>query len=386
MSRRSTDLPMERVKVSGGFKTRGLIRCRQPFVAVKLSVTTCALHPRAVFRISRAHRAEVRNVFVRIEDEGVAGYGEASPNAFYDEAAEAVESAIAGAANWISSLRIRSITDVKAAWEEGWRLMHPSRAAQCAIDVALWDWLARKEGVSVTELIFGAPPREIASFCTIGLSEENELAGKVDELRNNPLIKIKSDEAASLDAVRFVQARCHAARIAIDANCAWSGIDIRALSRDLAALGVIFIEQPLPPSEDSRMREILAHSALPIFADESCVTLGDVERLAGKFSGFNIKLVKCGGITPALAMVKAGRAMGLQIMVGCMLESSALIAAGAVIAQQTDYADLDGAWLLRDDPFSGLNFSQGILSCSRSPGLGVEPAEIFPRQLGGERT
>src|SRR5439155_18079132 len=160
---------------------------------------------------------------------------------------------------------------------------------------------------------------------------------------------------------------------AVDANCAWGGIDLAPLAVELSNLGVIFIEQPLSPLEDARMPEILAASSLPIFADESCVIRDDVNRMTGRFSGFNIKLVKCGGLTPALEMVQAGRELGLQIMVGSMLESSALIAAGAVIAQQADYADLDGAWLLRDDPFTGMGFARGMLSCSRAPGLGVEP-------------
>ena len=93
--------------------------------------------------------------------------------------------------------------------------------------------------------------------------------------------------------------------------------------------------------------------------------------MPGRFSGFNIKLVKCGGLTPALRMLRQGRQLGLKVMVGCMLETSVLIAAGAVIGQKTDFSDLDGSWLLRDDPFVGLNFERGILTPSSAPGLGV---------------
>jgi L-alanine-DL-glutamate epimerase-like enolase superfamily enzyme len=103
------------------------------------------------------------------------------------------------------------------------------------------------------------------------------------------------------------------------------------------------------------------------------VTEDDVARVVEHYDGFNIKLVKCGGITPARRMVAQGRACGKKIMVGCMLESSALIAAGAVIAQRTDYADLDGAWLIGDDPFCGWSFERGTLRPPPSPGLGVEP-------------
>jgi L-alanine-DL-glutamate epimerase-like enolase superfamily enzyme len=136
---------------------------------------------------------------------------------------------------------------------------------------------------------------------------------------------------------------------------------------------VEFIEQPLLPSEDARMEAILRASRLPIFADESCAGPDDVAGLKGRFSGFNIKLVKCGGITPALAMLREGKRLGLKVMVGCMLESSLLIAAGAVVAQEADYADLDGSWLLRDDPFEGLKIIQGRIEPNSAPGLGVNP-------------
>jgi L-alanine-DL-glutamate epimerase-like enolase superfamily enzyme len=108
-------------------------------------------------------------------------------------------------------------------------------------------------------------------------------------------------------------------------------------------------------------------------ADESCVVEEDVPRVAALYDGFNIKLVKCGGLTPAWRMALKGKALGKTMMVGCMLESSALIAAGAVIAQRTSYADLDGAWLIGDDPFRGWQFNRGILTPPASPGLGVEP-------------
>ena len=217
------------------------------------------------------------------------------------------------------------------------------------------------------------PPHPVRTFCTIGISDALELERKVEELRGFPLIKLKSDSSADLAPVAYIARRTGAA-LAVDANCAWGEVVIGAVSRELAKWGVRFIEQPLSPADDESMPGILAASALPILADESCVTREDVERLAGRYSGFNLKLVKCGGLTPALAMARRGRELGLKTMVGCMLESSLLIAAGMVAAQQTDFADLDGAWLLRDDPFTGLSLSQGVLTPGSGPGFGVEPA------------
>jgi L-alanine-DL-glutamate epimerase-like enolase superfamily enzyme len=342
---------------------------------VKLEWVSRELHPRHVFRISRARRREVRNVFVRLEEDGVTGYGEASPNAFYDETWEGVAAKLDAARDWLATLQIRAAADIERAWRESWKWLAPSRAAQCAIDVALWDWLARREGKSVAELLWGAAPHAVTTFCTIGLSTPEELPEKIAELAGFPWIKIKSDGAASLETVRRVR-ESSAAMLAMDANCAWTVEAIPGLAKALAALGVSFIEQPLPPTEDAHLPR---NCALPILADESCVTEADVERVAGSFDGFNIKLVKCGGITPARRMVERGKTFNCRIMVGCMLESSALIAAGAALAQRTNYADLDGAWLLGDDPFSGWTFERGVLTPPSAAGFAIEPkVGLFP--------
>ena len=336
---------------------------------MKLTWVSRALPPRRAFRISRPRRNEVRNIFVRLEHDGIAGYGEASPNAFYDETWEGVVAKLDAARDWLETLEIASVADLEAAWLEAWTLLAPSRAAQCAVDLALWDWLGRRQGRTVAELAWGEEPRGVRSFCTIGLSTAEELGEKIAELAGFPQIKLKSDAAASLETVQRVREES-AAMLAVDANCAWSAEAIPGLAQALAALGVTFLEQPLPPGDDARLP---AACALPIFADESCVTEADVARVAERFAGFNIKLVKCGGLTPARRMVQRGRALGCQVMVGCMLESSALIAAGAVIAQRTDYADLDGAWLIADDPFTGWTFERGMLAPPAAHGLGVEP-------------
>lgn len=327
---------------------------------MQLTAQILALHPRQVFRISRAARTEVRNVFVKIEHEGITAYGEASPNSFYNEDADAVLAHLAKAEIFLRNRKIRSVQDIVQAWEEIWPQLAPSRAAQCAVDVALWDWLARREGCTVCELAWGERPRPVPTFVTIGISTPEELEAKAAELQGFPFIKMKSDGAADIEPVRFVQEHTGAA-LAVDANCAWSERDVVPLSRKLASLGVRFIEQPFAPGDDARMPALLSASALPVFADESCVVREDVERMPGHFSGFNIKLTKCGGITPALAMLARAKELGLQTMVGCMLESSVLITAGAAVAQRTDYADLDGAWLIRDDPFRGVRYDKGVL-------------------------
>ena len=338
---------------------------------MEIETATFDLSPRHAFRIARPREQPLRNVFVRIAADGVHGFGEASPNGFYGENAAQVVAKIGEATPWLRNLQIRKVADLERAWSESWASVAPSRAAQCALDLALWDWLARREGTTVAELSLGIPPAPVCTFCTLGLSTESELRAKLSELDQFPRIKIKSDAAADLEPVRIVRAASRGL-IAVDANASWSGLDLCALSKELAALGVAFIEQPLPPAEDDRLPRDCG--CLPIFADESCVLEEHVSRVAGHFDGFNIKLVKCGGLTPALRMARHGRVLGVQTMVGCMLETSALIAAGAVVAQLTDYADLDGAWLLGDDLFTGWTFETGLLHPPQNAtGLGVMP-------------
>ena len=314
-------------------------------------------------------------MFVEVNAGGITGRGEASPNAYYDETTPNVLGLLKAAGDFVADLKIETVADIERTWLEVWPWLAPSRAAQCALDLALWDWLARSKGLSVAELALGESPHPVRTFCTIGLCSPPELETQAMALRGFPLIKIKSDALADIAPIRFIR-QITGAILAVDANGAWSRVDPASISRELAGLGVLFIEQPLPSSDDERMSEWVTASTLPIMADESCVTLEDVERLPGRYSGFNIKLVKCGGLTPALAMLRRGRELGLHTMVGCMLESSLLISAGMVVAQRADYADLDGAWLLRNDPFAGLPLRQGVLTLEGRVGFGVEPTEL----------
>ena len=320
------------------------------------------MHPRNVFRISRAARREVTNVFLRLDRGGIAGHGEASANAYYGENAADVAARLEGLADFLQGRAVDCPADIAAVWEEAWPLLAPSRAAQCALDLALWDWLGKREHRSVAELALGEKPRPVVSFATIGLSGPDELGRKIAELAGFPCVKVKSDQTGDLSIAARVRAAMPDTRIAIDANCAWEAVDFAKMAAELPALRLDFIEQPFPPAS-TRVPAL----PVPVIADESCVTLEDIGRLPPYFAGFNIKLVKCGGLTPALRMARNNRS--LKTMVGCMLESSLLIAAGAVVAQRTDYADLDGAWLLADDPAQGWSFNHGTLYPGDHSGL-----------------
>jgi len=336
---------------------------------VEIKTATHRLHPRGVFRIARKRIVPFDNVILRVEHEGVTGWGEASPHPYYGASAADVVRGLESLSGWLRTLSIRSVDDIAGAWKESWTQLR-DRAAQCALDLALWDWLARKQGVTVTELAHGHAPRPVTSFATIALSTKEELDDKIAELEGFPRVKIKSDENGNLEPARRVKEKLRAA-IAIDANGAWSTSALPALATGFSSLGAEFIEQPFPEAHD---RDVIRGSyPLPIVADESCVFEDDVDRLSRSFDGINVKLVKCGGLTPALRMVRRASELGMRTMVGCMLETSILIAAGCVAAQHTDYADLDGAWLIADDPCTGWRFERGVLRPPAALGLGAEP-------------
>jgi L-Ala-D/L-Glu epimerase len=333
-----------------------------------------SLHPKHVFRISRASRPQVDNVFIVLEQQGVFGYGEASPNSFFGENQSDVLMSLAGLADYFKRQTLEGPADIGRIWSGIWEHVAPSRACQCAVDVALWDLHSKLEGKTAIECALGKPSRAIPTSATLGICPKEEWPERIEEVAGFPAVKVKLDARVDTDLVSAIRARTNAA-VRVDANGAWAGLDIPAISARLRDLGVEFIEQPLLPGEDARMEAILRDSSLPIFADESCAGFADLERLPGRFSGFNIKLVKCGGITPALAMLREGHRLGLRAMVGCMLESSLLISAGALVAQDAEYADLDGSWLLRDDCFEGLELAAGHILPNSRPGLGVKPVD-----------
>ncbi len=334
------------------------------------------LEPINPFRIARGEKRFVENVFVRLESNGIVGYGEASPNSFYREDAHHVLEKLSGLKTLVAEWDVSSVEDIEPLWHEIWPQVMPSRAAQCAIDLALWDMVGKRNGVSVSQLIWCKNPEPVVSSCTLGICENQDWRGRISEIADYPIIKIKMDHTGDLSFPRAVRSLSKSA-LRVDANCAWTSTNALDIIKKLHKLDVEFVEQPFSPEKNRHMKNILNESPLPIIADESCRTLTDISTLSGLFSGVNIKLVKCGGLTPALAMLKESHSLGLSVMVGCMLESNLLIAAGSVLAQETEYADLDGSWLLKDRVFKGIDFTKGILTPGSNPGLGVVPPEGF---------
>jgi L-alanine-DL-glutamate epimerase-like enolase superfamily enzyme len=245
-----------------------------------------------------------------------------------------------------------------------------SGAAKAAVDMALHDLAAKRLGVTVHELLgLPAPEGKVTSF-TIGLDKLEVVRQKVLEASEYPVLKVKVGVPGDVELVALVR-ELSDARIRVDANAGWTFAEARRKIPRLVELGVELIEQPLPATHLEGMRTLRASCPVPIIADESVERAEDIPRAADCIDGINIKLMKCGGLREAMRMVAVARAHHLQVMFGCMVESSLAITAAAHLASVADFLDLDGHLLVSNDPFVGVRVERGVLKLPDGPGLGV---------------
>ena len=286
-----------------------------------------------VFTISRGSRTEAKVLTVRVERDGLVGWGECVPYARYGETLESVAAEIAHLPAGIDRVALQAAL--------------PAGAARNAVDCALWDLEAKRAGKRVWELAgLPAPGPEITCF-TLSLDTPGNMRAAAARHAHRPVLKIKlgtPDDMARLEAVR---AGAPAARIVVDANEGWSAEVYSDLAPHLLRLGVAMVEQPLPAGQDDMLAEIAR--PLPVCADESCHDRASLPGLRGKYDMVNIKLDKTGGLTEALALRDAARAEGYRVMVGCMVGTSLAMAPAVLVAQGAEVVDLDGPLLLAED-------------------------------------
>jgi len=317
------------------------------------------------FRLARGASDVRQTLVLELEEEGLMGLGEAAPIDRYDQdCASAARAAEAMAQHLTSPLAYDSAASSVAVPGEV--------AAEAAMDMAVCDLAGKKLGVPLYELM-GIDPRQapVTSF-TIGMDTPEVMEAKVREAGEYEVLKIKmgSDEDRQiLEAVRGVTDR----PLRVDANEGWTLEGAQSRLEWLESMGVELVEQPLPAGQLEEMRELRRLSPLPLFADESVCRAADIPRLAGAFDGINIKLMKCGGLGEARRMIAVARAHGMQVMLGCMVESSLAITAAAHLSPLVDFADLDGNLLIDNDPFVGVTVKGGRLVLPEGPGLGVRP-------------
>lgn len=319
------------------------------------------------FTISRESITSQPTLIVELSQNGISGYGEATSNKYYGFTIDRMARDLAAI---LPLLESTTLTDPTVLWSQAQPALQNDPFALCALDQAAHDLWGKLNKQPVWKL-WGLSTKNIpASDYTIGIDEIDVMAAKMNEFPGWPIYKIKLGTDRDLEIVR--ELRKHTSAIfRVDANCGWTADQAIAYSPELKRLGVEFIEQPLKADRWDDLARVGRESALPIVADESCIVEADVARCAGVFQGINIKLTKCGGLTPARRMIAEARKLGLSVMVGCMTESTVGISAIAQLLPLLDYVDMDGAVLLAEDVATGVRLDHGRCIYPDVPGHGL---------------
>lgn len=330
------------------------------------------LHPfelklKHTFKIAHGERDTQPSLIVELEDGGVAGFGEAAANAYFGIHLEEMMDVLIGAQDEIQRWDIQD--GPFAFWETMRPYFGKTTFPQCALDIAAHDLYGKKVGKPLYS-IWGLNLKNMpTSNYTIGMDTMDKMIAKIKEMPW-PIYKIKLGTADDVEIVKSLRKHTDAL-FRVDANCAWNVQQTIENAKVFKRLNVEFIEQPLLPDDLEGMKEVMKYTALPIIADESCIREEDVARCAAYFNGVNIKLTKCGGLTPALRMIKKARELNLKVMVGCMTESTIGISAIAHLLPLLDYVDMDGAMLLEKDIATGVKVTSNGVVFSKINGTGA---------------
>jgi L-alanine-DL-glutamate epimerase-like enolase superfamily enzyme len=315
---------------------------------MKLSLKKYVLPLKHTFSISRESHDFQDTLIACLSHRGKTGYGEATSNPYYEITTDTMKEEIGAIKTEIESFDFTTLEKFHAFLTA----KKLSNFSICALDLAAHDLY----GKLLEKPLYAIWGTDISSYpitnYTIGLDTMEKMVEKIKEFPW-PIYKIKLGTANDVAIVR--ELRKHTDSLfRVDANCAWTAEETIQNAPLLKELGVEFLEQPLKADDWKGMEQVFNHSVLPTIADESCIVESDVEKCGLHYNGINIKLTKCGGLTPALRMINKGKEMGLKIMVGCMTESSVGISAIAQLVPQLDYVDMDGALLLKEDIADGI--------------------------------
>jgi L-alanine-DL-glutamate epimerase-like enolase superfamily enzyme len=335
---------------------------------MRLSLTELALPLVHTFTIARGSASVAQTLLFRLQHDGREGFGESAPSERYGESIGSIARFFAGSP---------PAGDDPYALERLLAGIPP--AARCGLDLALHDLIGKDLDRPLWQL-FGLDPAKtpVTSF-TVGIDTPERMLAKIDEIREHPIVKVKLGFAGDIEVLAAIRER-YTGTLRVDANEAWTPEEAVAKLAELARHGVEFCEQPIPAGTPERLRWISERSRVPIVTDEDSKDAHDLPALAGCVDGINVKLVKCGGIRGALEMIHTARALGLRIMLGCMVETAILTTAAAHLSPLVDWADLDGPFLTARDPFAGITYDSGKIELPTGPGLGVierEPARAY---------
>jgi len=333
---------------------------------MKLIIRTFELQLKHTFTISRESYKAQPSLIVELQSEGFSGFGEATSNPYYNITVASMKQNLEKIIPFIESI-------TNETPEEFWAKAHPflknDMFSLCALDIAYSDLYARKKGKKLYELWGYSINNNPKTDYTIGIDSIEKMVSKMKELPW-PIYKIKLGTKEDIAIVTELRKHTNAI-FRIDANCGWTVSETINNAIELKKLGVEFLEQPLKADNWEGHKEVFKHSVLPIIADESCIIEEDVAKCHTHFHGVNIKLVKCGGLTPARRMIAEAKKLNMKTMVGCMTESTVGISAIAHLLPELDFVDMDGALLLSKDIATGITITDGIIKYSELNGTGV---------------
>jgi L-alanine-DL-glutamate epimerase-like enolase superfamily enzyme len=319
------------------------------------------------FRISRGVQHISPNVIVQINYNEYTGYGEAAPDGYYGESVETVLACISLFAGNLGDDPFL-IEDIMSSLD---KIIGLNPSAKAAVDMALYDLVGKVLGVPLYKLLRVNPKHTRYTSFTIGIDTPTEMAKKALLAKDYRILKIKVGTKHDLDIIKAIRDVTNAV-IRIDANTDWTPKEEIKNITAMAPYNIEFVEQPVVAHDLKGLKLIRDNIPIPVIADESCVTIEDILRLAECVDGVNLKLMKSNGISNVLKMIHVARAHNLRIMLGCMIESSLAITAAAHLTPLVDYADLDGNLLIDNDPYEGVKVVNGKLVLPDAPGLGVQ--------------
>ncbi|HDZ13793.1 hypothetical protein LCGC14_1072780 [marine sediment metagenome] len=315
---------------------------------MQLTLTKYTLPLKHTFSISRESHDFQDTLIVSLSLDGKTGYGETTSNPYYKITMDTLTAEIEGMRSEIENFPLKT----PEAFHRFLSQSELSNFALCALDLAAHDLYGKMLDKPLYEIWGTNLDRYPTTNYTIGIASLDKMLAKMQETPW-PIYKIKLGTDDDVAIVRELRKHTDAI-FRIDANCAWSAKETIENAPLLKDLGVEFLEQPLRADNWEGMERVMHQSILPVIADESCIVEADVEKCGLHFNGINIKLTKCGGLTPALRMIKKAKELGLKTMVGCMTESTVGISAIAQLLPQLDYVDMDGPLLIKEDIADGI--------------------------------
>ena len=326
---------------------------------MRLSVEELNLPLVHEFTIARGSESVAHSALFRLQHDGLEGLGESAPVERYGESVESVRAYYA---------EHPPLGDDPFAFERLLEGIPP--AARCGLDLALHDLIGKILERPLWQLLgLDRDATPVTSF-TIGIDSPETMLAKLAEIGDHPIVKIKLGAGNEVEVIGAIRAR-YTGAIRIDANEGWTPEAAVTILRELERFDVEFCEQPVPAGAPEQLRFVRERVSIPIVADEDAKDAADLPALAGCVDGVNVKLAKCGGIRAGLAMIHTARALGMRVMLGCMVESAILATAAAHLSPLVDWADIDGPFLTASDPFSGVMYERGKLVLPDGPGLGV---------------